>query len=51
MSEDLGSVSPASSRVSLSSSPFVHDQATTPWIMFQVLFALVPVLLLSLIHI
>jgi len=45
MSEDLGSVSPASSRVSLSSSPFVHDQATTPWIMFQVLFALVPVLL------
>ncbi|HJO46937.1 MAG: RnfABCDGE type electron transport complex subunit D [SAR324 cluster bacterium] len=45
MSKDLGSTGSAAPEVALSSSPFVHDQATTPWIMFQVLFALVPVLL------
>ena len=37
------SVSPKA--VELSTSPFLHDSATTPWIMYQVVLALVPVLL------
>ncbi len=31
-------------KLTLSTSPFLHDQDTTPWIMFQVVFALVPVI-------
>lgn len=32
------------SKLSLSTSPFLHDQDTTPWIMYQVVFALIPVI-------
>ncbi|MBC8258867.1 MAG: RnfABCDGE type electron transport complex subunit D [SAR324 cluster bacterium] len=28
----------------LSTSPFLHDSATTPWIMFQVIYALIPII-------
>lgn len=32
------------SKLFLSTSPFLHDRASTPWIMYQVVFALVPVI-------
>lgn len=32
------------SKLFLSTSPFLHDQASTPWIMYQVVFALLPVI-------
>jgi electron transport complex protein RnfD len=32
------------SKLFLSTSPFLHDPASTPWIMFQVVFALIPVI-------
>lgn len=32
------------SKLFLSTSPFLHDPANTPWIMYQVVFALVPVI-------
>lgn len=30
-------------KLSLSTSPFLHDRETTPWIMFQVVFSLLPI--------
>ena len=32
------------SKLNLSTSPFLHDQVSTPWIMYQVVFALIPVI-------
>lgn len=32
------------SKLFLSTSPFLHDRANTPWIMYQVVFALIPVI-------
>lgn len=32
------------SKLFLSTSPFLHDQDTTPWIMYQVVWALIPVI-------
>jgi electron transport complex protein RnfD len=31
-------------KITVSSSPFLHDKATTPWIMYQVVYALLPVI-------
>lgn len=31
-------------KLTVSTSPFLHDQATTPWIMYQVVYSLIPVI-------
>ena len=34
---------PSKSKMVLSTSPFLHQEESTPWIMFQVVFSLIPV--------
>lgn len=34
-------------KFAVSTSPFVHDEATTPWMMFQVVYTLIPLLLVA----
>jgi electron transport complex protein RnfD len=33
-----------SKKITVSTSPFLHDQTTTPWIMYQVVFSLIPII-------
>ncbi len=34
-------------KLTVSTSPYLHDEATTPWIMYQVVYSLIPVIMAS----